>query len=94
MPAFNNRVRPNTILGIPEESFFLFAVAFILFMVTNGIKASVPFFFTVIIIIAGLFLILAGIWTLLNKNKLLLRRSVVSSKSDEQTLSRWQKARE
>lgn len=90
MPAFNNRVQPSTILGIPEESFFLFAVAFILFMVSNAIKSSVPFFLIAIILIAGGALVLAAIWTLLNKEKLLLRKSVIASKSDEQTQSRWQ----
>lgn len=90
MPAFNNRVRPSTILGIPEESFFLFAAAFMLFMISNAIKPSVPFFILVIILIAGVALVFTAIWTLLNKDKLLLRKSVVASKSDEQTKSRWQ----
>ena len=79
MPAFNARVRPQTILGLPDKAFYMFVLALFALLLSMMIPFHVVryLFFGLTILLA-----LGALVIFLNKNRLLIMPSIKASKQD------------
>ena len=92
MPAFNKRVQVKMYFGyIPEGSFYSFSGALILFMISQALIHEIPFAVSFLLWFFSGFFVLYGAYLLMIRDKLLLMRSVASSKSDEQQTNKWER---
>lgn len=83
MPAFNNRITPKMYLGvIPEDAFYAFSLAFLFLILSQSVK-SIPIFICIGLWIFSALSIAYGFYMMIIVKKLLLRKSVSLSLSDE-----------